>query len=198
MKKLKAVIFDLDGTIVDVPYNWNQIKADLGTKGVPILSYLLKLKEPEKSEKWKVLEKYEKTATEKAVLKRGIPKLLGLLTERGIKKVLVTNNSFKNVSFILKKFKLKFDLVISRESGLWKPSGAPFLAVLNTLGIGKDECCVVGDSHFDAKAAEDAGISKIFILNRTKEKFFPGSVEVVQSVKNLKERIEEFLEETLK
>ena len=37
---MKGVIFDLDGTIVDVAYDWAQIKADLKTKGKPILSYI--------------------------------------------------------------------------------------------------------------------------------------------------------------
>lgn len=49
--KIKAVIFDLDGTIVDVPYDWPRIKSQLGIEGVSILSYLSRLQEPEKSQK---------------------------------------------------------------------------------------------------------------------------------------------------
>jgi len=193
MEKLKAVIFDLDGTIVDAPYNWSSLKEELGTKGVPILSYLASLKEPAKSEKRKVLEKYEEEATAKAVLKKGIHQLLDLLTEREIKKVLVTNNSRKNVSFLLKKFKLEFDYVSTRESGLWKPSGAPFLSALENLGIERDECCVIGDSHFDIKAADEAGIARVFILNRNKEKFSSASVEFFDSVESLREKIEKIV-----
>ncbi|MFB0566261.1 MAG: HAD family hydrolase [Candidatus Aminicenantaceae bacterium] len=193
MERLKAVIFDLDGTIVDAPYNWSRIKEELETDGVPILSFLAGLEEPEKSKKWKLLEKYEKNATEKAVLKRGISELLTALTERGIKKALVTNNSRKNVYFLLKKFKLQFDCVITRESGLWKPSPAPFLAVLKKMEIKREECCVVGDSHFDIKAAERAGITKIYILSKERQIFTSSSVEVVKSVEKLGERIEELL-----
>ncbi len=57
--KLKGVILDMDGTVVDVTYDWNQIRAELNSQGKPILIYLKSLEEPEKSEKWKVLEKYE-------------------------------------------------------------------------------------------------------------------------------------------
>ena len=192
--KLKGVIFDMDGTVVDVTYDWNQIRAELNTQGKPILFYIKSLEEPERSEKWKILEKYEKEATEKARLKPGIRGFLDLLNQKKIKKALVTNNSQKNVSFLLEKFNLEFDCVIARESGLWKPSGAPFRAVLEKLGMEKEECCVVGDSHFDIKAAEETGIPYVFILNEDKERFASMPAEVFSSVEELMKRIERLLE----
>ena len=186
---LKGVIFDMDGTIVDAPYDWKKIKSDLVNQDKPILSFLKSLKEPERSEKWKILEEYEDKATKKAVLKDGIPDLLDFLTEKGVRKVLVTNNSRRNVTFLLNKFKLRFDYVISRESGLWKPSGAPFIAVMERLKLRREECCVIGDSHFDIKAAVEAKISKIFILNRDRDKFDRTKAEVFDSVKELKKKL---------
>jgi HAD superfamily hydrolase (TIGR01549 family) len=192
--RLRGVIFDMDGTVVEVTYDWNQIRKELKTQGSPILVYLSGLEEPEKSEKWKVLEKYEREATEKARLKPGMRGFLNLLDRKGIKKALVTNNSQRNVSFLLEKFKLEFDCIISRESGLWKPSGAPFRAALEKLGLRKEECCVVGDSHFDVKAAEDAGIPNVFILNEDKERFASMPAEIFSSVAELIERIEQLSE----
>ncbi len=191
--KLKGVIFDMDGTVVDVTYDWNQIRAELNSQGKPILFYLKSLEEPEKSEKWKVLEKHESEATQKARLKPGMRGFLDLLNQKGIKKALVTNNSQRSVSFLLEKFSLEFDCIISRESGLWKPSGAPFQAVLEKLGLEKEECCVVGDSHFDIKAAEEAGILNVFILNEDKERFASMPAEVFSSVEELMKRIERLL-----
>ena len=165
--KIKGVIFDMDGSVIESPYDWEKIRSDLDTRGKPILAYIDNLKEPERSKKWKILEKYEHEATKKANLKQGISEFLSFLKKKNIKKALVTNNSRENVSFILKKFKLEFDYVLTRESGLWKPSGAPFLAVLNRFGLKEEECCVIGDSHFDMKAGAEAGITKIFILRPT-------------------------------
>ncbi len=187
--KIRAVIFDMDGTIVDVSYDWQQIKKELNTGGKPILHYLISLKEPERSEKWKALEKFEDEATAKASLKEGMKEFLDFLAEKGVKRALVTNNSNKNVNFLLRKFNLQFEVILSRESGLWKPSGSPFEAVLKKLSLKKEEVCVVGDSHFDIEAAQKAGISIVFILNKNKERFDHFSVEVFSSVKNLKERI---------
>jgi HAD superfamily hydrolase (TIGR01509 family) len=184
----------MDGTVVDVLYDWGKIKEELETQGKPILMYLEKLEEPERSEKWKVLERFEYEATQKARLKPGMREFLDVLSNKGVKKALVTNNSQKNVSFLLKKFNLGFDCVISRERGLWKPSGAPFLAVLKELGLRKEECCVVGDSHFDVRAAQEAGIPYIFILNEDKERFNALEAEVFSSVEALQTRIDELLD----
>ncbi len=105
----------------------------------------------------------------------------------------MTNNSQRSVSFLLEKFNLEFDCIFSRERGLWKPSGAPFQAVLEKLGLEKKECCVVGDSNFDIKAAEEAGIPNVFILNEDKEKFASMPAEVFSSVEELMKRIEQLL-----
>jgi HAD superfamily hydrolase (TIGR01549 family) len=190
---IKCVIFDLDGTVVDVAYDWKRIKQELQTQGKPILSHIRDIEEPERSRKWAILEKYEEEATAQATLKEGMKSYLAFLKERNIKTALVTNNSRKNVDYLLGKFRLNFDLVLSREAGLWKPSGAPFLFVLEKLGIQKDQCCVVGDSHFDAKAAEEAGIKRIFILSREKENNFSPGVERVQTVMELEQKTLEIL-----
>jgi HAD superfamily hydrolase (TIGR01549 family) len=183
----------MDGTVVDVVYDWKRIKEELQTQGKPILSYIREIEEPERSRKWAILEKYEKEATAQATLKEGMKSYLTFLKERKIKTALVTNNSRKNVDFLLDKFRLNFDLVLSREAGLWKPSGAPFLFVLEKLGIQKDQCCVVGDSHFDVKAAEEAGIKKIFILSREKDNVFSSAVETIQTVMELEQKTSKIL-----
>jgi HAD superfamily hydrolase (TIGR01549 family) len=193
MMKLKGIIFDMDGTIVDAPYDWNKIREDLGTQGKPILAFIQGLVEDEQSKKWKILESYERRATEKATIKKGMPELLELIRQKKIKTALVTNNSKDNVDYLINKFKLSFDLIISREDRLWKPSGAPFLAVLEAWKIKKTECCVVGDSPFDIKAAEDAGIDLVFILGANQDEAVPPHVEQLVSVQSLQEKLKNLL-----
>jgi len=191
---IRGVLFDMDGTIVDVPYNWPRIKADLGTQGVPILSYLNGLAEPEKSGKWKILQRYEEEATRRAVIKRGMRGFLDFLAERRIKTALITNNSRKNTDILLGRFRLAFDFVMTRDDGLWKPSAAPLVAAMNELHLRKGECSAVGDSHFDIKAAEEAGIPHIFILSRDRAKFTAfKTAEIIPSVRALREKIEPLL-----
>ncbi|MDH4257597.1 MAG: HAD family hydrolase, partial [Candidatus Aminicenantes bacterium] len=74
-----------------------------------------------------------------------------------------------------------------------KPSGAPILAALQELKLKKDECCVIGDSHFDIHAAAEAGIPHIFILSADKARFDGMEAEVFSSVEELQSRIEDLL-----
>ncbi len=182
---LKGVIFDLDGTVVENDYDWAGIRAELGTDSASILAFLDSLKEPERSAKWAILERHEARQTEAAVLREGIAGLLALLRSRGVATALVTNNSRKNTEFLLGKFDLDFDRVITRESGLWKPSGAPFLEVLRTFGLEPGQCGVIGDTHFDVLAALDAGIDAIFLLTNEPGRFAGFPVEVFSSVSGL-------------
>jgi len=182
---IKGLIFDLDGTVVENDYDWAGIREELGTGAASILGFLDSLREPERSAKWAVLERHEARQTEASVLREGIADLLGLLRSRGIATALVTNNSRKNAEFLLGKFGLDFDCVITRESGLWKPSGAPFLEVLRNFGLEPGECGVIGDTHFDILAALDAGIDVIFLLSDEPERFAGFPVEVFSSVSGL-------------
>ena len=191
--KIKGVIFDMDGTVVDVPYDWKRIKQELQTQGEPILSHIQNLQEPERSRKWAVLERFEEEATAEATLKKGMDKFLALLKKKKIKTALVTNNSRKNLEFLLNKFQLSFDFLLSREAGLWKPSGAPFLFVLKNLGLKNWECCVIGDSHFDVRAAEEAGIKRIFLLTQKKKEEFSYDVETAETVEELEEKMTKIL-----
>lgn len=186
---IRCVIFDMDGTIVDVPYNWGRIKRALGTGGRPILTYLSEISEPERSRKQRILENFEARATRRAVLKQGIPALLDSLRRSHVCSALVTNNSRVNVDALLSRFELKFDLVMSRESGFWKPSPEPFFEVMRRLGLTRKECCVVGDSRFDWQAARDAGIEAVYLISPEPFPFDPAPAEVVGDAVELNQKL---------
>jgi HAD superfamily hydrolase (TIGR01509 family) len=188
--KIRGVIFDLDGTIVENNYDWIRIRAELGTGATSILGYLDSLSEPERSAKWSILETHEAKQTEASVLREGVRELLDMLKARGIAAALVTNNSRKNTEFLVAKFRLAFDCVITRESRLWKPSGAPFHEAMKILGLEPGTCGVVGDTSFDVLAALDAGIGAIFLLSGEPEKFAGLPVEVFPNMADLRDYLE--------
>lgn len=190
---IRGVIFDLDGTVVENAYDWTRIRAEIGTGETSILAYLDSLEEPERSAKWAILETHEARQTQASRLREGIPALLSLLHGRDIAAALVTNNSRANTEFLLGKFGLAFDCVITRERGLWKPSGAPFREVLQTLRLEARECAVVGDTPFDILAALDAGIGSIFLLAADPKRFAGFPVEVFPGVGDLMARLRQLL-----
>jgi HAD superfamily hydrolase (TIGR01509 family) len=191
--RIRGLIFDLDGTVVENDYDWTRIRAELGTGETSILGYLEGLPEPERSAKWSLLEAHEAAQTAISVLRRGVRELLARLRRRGVAAALVTNNSRRNTEFLLAKFGLAFDRVITRESGLWKPSGAPFIEVLRTFRLEPGECGVVGDTRFDVLAALDAGIEAIFLLTDDPDPYAGLPVEVCPDLEALVERLEPLL-----
>ncbi len=189
----RGAIFDLDGTVVENAYDWPRIKSELGIEGISILDHLNGLEEPERSRKWAVLERHEAEQTEGSALREGVRELLRFLEERGVAKALVTNNTFRNTDYLLRKFGLDFDCVITRESGLWKPSGAPLREAMKRMGLRPDECFAVGDTRFDILAAVDAGVGAIFILADDPQAFTGFPVMVVPDIETLEARIESML-----
>ena len=165
MEPLRAVIFDMDGTLVDSSYDWPAIRRRLGVSGASIIDDLNGLAEPERSRKWAELEEIEKIATDNAQLHEGAHEVLGLFALHDFPTALVTNNSSANTRRLLARFGLRFDVVLTRDSGLWKPSGAPLKEAVIQLGVLPGDCLGVGDSHYDVLAAREAGLAAICLVH---------------------------------
>jgi HAD superfamily hydrolase (TIGR01509 family) len=160
LAETEAVVFDMDGTLVDSEYDWPAIRDQLGISGPSIIDALNGLPSPEREDKWALLCQAEDQATRNAGLKEGARQLLVLLREQGLHTALVTNNREHNTRWLLERFGLSFDVVLTRDSGLWKPSGAPLAAAAQRLGVPPQQCLMVGDSSLDLTAARDAGYGR--------------------------------------
>jgi HAD superfamily hydrolase (TIGR01509 family) len=162
---IRAVIFDMDGTLVDSSYDWPQIRRSLGVTGSSIIDDLNGSPEPQRSQRWTELETIEKRATDAASLHKGVHELLQLLSEQGLATALVTNNDESNTRSLLDRFGLGFDVVLTRDSGLWKPSGAPISEAMARLDVPPEACLAVGDSRYDVLAAREAGLTAICVVH---------------------------------
>jgi HAD superfamily hydrolase (TIGR01509 family) len=179
---IKAVIFDLDGTIVDFNIDFNAARAEvvhlLTKQSLPssILSVnesvfvtlrkaKRRMKENGKAEqefmklKEKVIavvERYESEAAQKTNLIPGILETLQTLREMKLKIALFTANGEKSTNHILRRFRLRqfFDAIITRESVLAvKPDPVHLEAALKALKVKPKEAIVIGDSVRDMECA---------------------------------------------
>jgi HAD superfamily hydrolase (TIGR01509 family) len=164
VRGLEAVLFDMDGTLVDTEYDWPAIRRRLGVEGRSIIDDLNGLPQPERDRRWADLEATERAATEAATLKDGVPELLREIRARGLATALVTNNSELNTRWLLERFGLDFEVVVTRDTGMWKPSGAPLEAAARRLGVEVGRCLAVGDSSYDVEAAREAGCGAVCVL----------------------------------
>jgi HAD superfamily hydrolase (TIGR01509 family) len=182
--RIKAVIFDLDGTLAsfNLPYKTVRalVKAYLVSKGVPasILSVnesvfeMLRKTETWANEKGKLeeflkeirdhslalTEEYELEAALSTSLLPGVKETLKALKNMGLKIGLCTINSEKSVNCILERFGIAgfFDVTISRNQvKRVKPHPEHLEAALKVLGISPQEALVVGDGSVDMQSAKD-------------------------------------------
>jgi phosphoglycolate phosphatase len=170
---IRGILFDLDGTLFDAPYDWPAIKRRLGVRRADgsILDHLGALPPDERRRKRAELEAIERRATRDGRLREGVPSLLDSLRARGLRLALVTNNHGRCVNEILTRYALRFDVVVTRDDGLFKPSAAPLLAAARRLGLKPPDLAAVGDNEFDNRAAHEAGMAYVIIVNADVERF---------------------------
>ena len=181
---VKAVIFDLDGTLVSFNLDYRTVRAEvrgyLLRIGVPasvlsvnesIFEMLNKteifVKNSGKSaeavaeirnEALAIAEKYELEAAKSTSLLPGAGETLKALKRMGLKIGLCTINSEKSANYILQRFKIAdfFDVTVPRNKVNYvKPNPEHLEAALKALGAVPEDTVVVGDSSVDMQSAKE-------------------------------------------
>lgn len=185
MKKMtKAIIFDLDGTLLDTLHDLtdsvnhvltnhnmknrtvDEIRSFIGN-GVPTL---IARSVPSGTDEntiaecvREMAEYYKDHADIKTKPYDGIAELLEALNKQGIKTAVVTNK-VENAAVILcnNKFGDIFDCVIGDNGkGRLKPYPDNVFRALDILGFPREEVLYAGDSDVDMITAENAGLRSI-------------------------------------
>ena len=178
---IEAVLFDLDGTLVDSLWVWHEIDIEyLGRFGLTLPAGLqediggmsftetaLYVKErfqiPDCVEKIK--EDWNQMAWEKYThqvpLKKGVSDFLALCRERGIRLGIATSNSRELVENILKTHGLEgyFDCIVTGcEVDKGKPSPDVYLEAARRCGVSPHVCLVFEDIVPGILAGKAAGM----------------------------------------
>jgi phosphoglycolate phosphatase len=181
---VKAVIFDLDGTIVSFNLDYKALRGEvrgyLLRIGVPASVLSVKdsifemLKKTEifvrnsgkpaeamqeiRNEALAIAEKYELEAARDTSLLPGASETLTALKRMGLKIGLFTLNSDKAANYILQRFKLGdfFGVTIPRNKvNFVKPNPEHLEMALKVLGVAPEETVVVGDGNVDMQCARE-------------------------------------------
>ena len=184
---LKAVLFDLDGTVLHTlpdlnacmnealrqfgcpPVTMEQSRAFVGHGGK---QYAVQALPPEKKKDidafytlyQSVHVHWNNTRTKPFPYEE---ECLAALRERGLKLAVVTNKS-QGAADVLKATLLKdygFSAVIGNRAGVpVKPDPATTFEALRLLGVSADEAVFVGDGDTDVQTAKNAGMRSVSVL----------------------------------
>ncbi len=185
-KDIKAVIFDVDGTLIDSMWIWKQVDIEfLGKRGIPLperlqmeiegMSYsetAVYFKErfnlPESleeiKEEWRLMaEDYYKRHIQ---LKSGAKDFLKLLYDKGLTLGIATSNSRELVDCMLANHGIRkyfSNIRTSCEVEKGKPYPDVYLKVAEDMGIDPCRCLVFEDTLSGVMAAKSAGM-RVFAM----------------------------------
>ncbi len=184
---LAAILYDLDGTIVNTdPLHyqaWQQLLRDYGKEideefylthmsgrlNPDIVREVLPELSPEAVIKFSDRKeaRFRELAPELTPLP-GLLNVIRLANARGLKQAVVTNAPRQNADYMLKVLNLQaaFDqVVVSEEIGIPKPDPAPYQHILNYFGITPEQALAFEDSPSGIRAAVGAGIPTVGIAS---------------------------------
>lgn len=155
---IEAVIFDLDGTLVRLPIDYetlfNEFKRILQVPEVrPIVDTLSKLDGQPREAVFKVWDRAELSAEKNATLNKEGMSLYKRFNNA--RKALVTLQGRAVVQEILKRHGLTFDFILTREDSLFRTN--QLTKAIKQLNAEPSKVLFVGNSESDGAAAKNVG-----------------------------------------
>jgi HAD superfamily hydrolase (TIGR01549 family) len=186
--EIPAVLFDLDGTLIDSVYEhvqawWNtlneagivvpkwMIHRRVGMSGKSFVTELLREFAPQKKVNIDELEEEHDARIRKAVSEiaplRGADELLAHLRRSKVRFAIATTGNREQTTLLLKKLKIPTGtpVLTGDDAQKAKPSPDIFLAAAKKLKAPLGDCIVVGDSVWDLLAAGRKGALGVGMLS---------------------------------
>ncbi len=184
---IKAVLFDLDGTLVntleDLAFGVNLVLAGHGFpthptdafkffagNGIPVMVRRA-LPEGTDDETGKLitdefLAYYSKHYADRSYAYDGIVELVGELKKRGLLTAVITNKADEVAQVVIEKCcPADFDMVLGKREGIpSKPDPTSARLVMETLGVSPEECIFVGDTGTDVSTGVNCGAYPVGVL----------------------------------
>jgi HAD superfamily hydrolase (TIGR01509 family) len=190
---IKAVIFDLDGTITKPYFDFDAIREEMGLDRNcgPVLEIMEKMTDQQRRKAENILNYHEQKAVMESELNAGAKETLSELHSRGIRIGVLTRNRRDNAFAIAEKHNLEFDAVVGREDGPVKPDAFGVLYLCRQFGIRPRETILVGDYLFDLLCAKDAGAVAVLLTNHQQhDKFAEHADFCIENISRILDIIE--------
>ena len=207
--KIKAVIFDMDGTIINTEVIWKQVTLDFLSKhgfselDDNALKFLRSFSGIGMTDAAKQLKRYfdlalplEQIITQKTALANdhfektvefieGFELFHNKLSHHDIPTSIATNSNLSNLEKLASKMNFKKffgqNLYSVDHVGKAKPDPALFLHAAQMLGVQPSECVVFEDSIYGFQAAKAAGMKCIAIKNNLNQDHLEHAHEAIDT-----------------
>ena len=203
MKKIKTVLFDLDGVLIDslptMELAWESVRKNFNVEssfddfskyiGIPFREILKNLLIDQKYFK-EVEEHYSYKAREyknKIKLNNEAKNILNWLSKKNISTGIVTSKEMRRTYELVEMFNLKISLIVTPElTKRGKPYPDPIFYATNLLSQKLDETLFIGDMISDMNSAKNAGCYFLFYTlgyEKAKNINYGGSITSLDQIK---------------
>jgi HAD superfamily hydrolase (TIGR01509 family) len=184
---IKAVIFDLDGTITEPYFDFDAIRTEIGIgkDGGPVLEAMERMAPEQRRRAEAILLYHEDKALAASRLNPGARETLLELHRRDIRIGILTRNRKCNATAIAQKHDLTFDMIIGREDGPVKPDAFGVRRLCRSFGVTPAETLLVGDYLHDVLCARAAGAIPVLLANHPRAPEFAQHADF--AIRNLRE-----------
>lgn len=164
--ELRAIIFDLDGTLADSRLDFPAMRAELGAPaGVGLLEYIDQLPSLSlQEEAMEVVHRHEVAGANAAEWMPTAEDALHTLHKQGTPIAIVTRNSRYAATLTMQRLGMPSIPLKAREDAAPKPDPEALLAVAAEWRIDPAHCAYVGDFRYDIQAAQRAGMLPVLYL----------------------------------
>jgi len=187
---IKAVIFDLDGTITQPFFDFDSIRQEMGLRpdAGPVWEAIRQMPEPQRVRAETILNFHEQQAVAQSQLNQGARETLQSIRQAGIGIGILTRNKAGNALAVAKKHNLQFDVVIGRQEGPVKPDSFGVLEICRRLAVKPYQTRVVGDYLYDVLSARAAGAISVLLANHKRAEEFAEHADF--KIENLEQILE--------
>ena len=206
MNEIDAVLFDFDGTLVDLNIDFDRMRRDvealLPHHGLSIAGnehlYTLELiresvgtliaQEGEAAAEafgraaQAAIVSVELDAAANAEIHTGVPELMRSLRQHGLKVGIVTRNCRAAVERIMGQNTLPHDVLVTRDDvDQVKPHPEHLTTALRRLGVPAERALMVGDHPMDIQAGRVIGTRTVAVLSgySPRERFLPEQPDLI-------------------
>lgn len=202
LTQIKAVIFDMDGTLcLPQPWMFPAMREAIGLDDTSkdILEFIDEMDDLQsKIDAENGLARVEKKAMDEMIPQPGLQEIMKYLTKKNISKNICTRNVEGPVQYLINKFipgdYSSFDHIVTREFRPAKPFPDPLLHIAEQINAIPESIIMVGDSFDDMKSGRAAGCLTVLLKGTANDKVVNNHKELIDFIVNDLRELKDLIE----
>ncbi len=157
MKQIRALVFDLDGTLVTSTLDFALIREELGCpEGIDVLTFVDGLSDAERVEAEAIIHRHEVEDAEQSVWLPGAQAFVKRCRDLEIPLAILTRNSDFSSRIKIAKNEIPIPYLITRENSKPKPDPSALHEIASRFSLPSEAVLMVGDYKYDLQAGRNA------------------------------------------